>query len=190
MKNILSIIPTLLTLIRIILIPFIAWGLQVNMWGISMVLFLAAALTDFLDGWLARYLCCESNFGAMFDPVADKLLILSTLYGMSLVTPLVPLWLVLLLLIKEIFFVGAFVGIWLLGCYAYEARPLIFGKLAMGVQVFFITGIFIMHIFGVCNFFITNIAIVMVCITALLAFVAYGYRMILFLQKECIIRRF
>ena len=74
--------PNVLTLLRILLIPIfvVAYYLPYP-WAapLSMGLFIAAALTDWLDGYLARRLNQSSPFGAFLDPVADKLMVASAL---------------------------------------------------------------------------------------------------------------
>ncbi len=74
--------PNLLTLLRIILIPvfILAYYLPYS-WAplLATVLFVLAALTDWLDGYLARRLNQMSAFGAFLDPVADKLMVVSAL---------------------------------------------------------------------------------------------------------------
>ena len=74
--------PNLLTLLRIVLIPvFIVAYYLPQAWAplLTTVLFILAALTDWLDGYLARRLNQSSAFGAFLDPVADKLMVLSAL---------------------------------------------------------------------------------------------------------------
>ena len=74
--------PNLLTLLRIVLIPiFIGAYYFPRPWAplLATVLFVLAALTDWLDGYLARRLNQSSAFGAFLDPVADKLMVLSAL---------------------------------------------------------------------------------------------------------------
>ena len=74
--------PNILTLLRIVLIPvFIATYYLPVAWGplLTTALFVAAALTDWLDGYLARRLNQTSAFGAFLDPVADKLMVASAL---------------------------------------------------------------------------------------------------------------
>jgi CDP-diacylglycerol--glycerol-3-phosphate 3-phosphatidyltransferase len=77
-------LPTLLTWARIVAIPLIV-GLYAMPWTIQLmnlvatVLFVVIALTDWLDGWLARKLNQTSSFGAFLDPVADKLLVCAAL---------------------------------------------------------------------------------------------------------------
>ena len=79
--------PNLITLSRVLMVPLFvglfyvpdAWlGLeQKNLW--ATVVFVFAAITDWLDGWLARKLNQMSAFGAFFDPVADKLMVAGAL---------------------------------------------------------------------------------------------------------------
>ena len=77
-------VPTLLTWARIIAIPLVvgAFYLPLDVASrnlLATVLFIAVALTDWLDGWLARRLNQTSSFGAFLDPVADKFLVCAAL---------------------------------------------------------------------------------------------------------------
>ncbi|MBI3936487.1 MAG: CDP-diacylglycerol--glycerol-3-phosphate 3-phosphatidyltransferase [Betaproteobacteria bacterium] len=80
-------IPNLLTWLRIILIPLFvgvfyfekSWVSIPNQNLVATVIFAGAAVTDWLDGWLARKLNQTSAFGAFLDPVADKLMVAAAL---------------------------------------------------------------------------------------------------------------
>ena len=80
-------IPNLLTWLRIILIPLFvgifyfekSWVSLPNQNLVATVIFTLAAVTDWLDGWLARKLDQTSAFGAFLDPVADKLMVAAAL---------------------------------------------------------------------------------------------------------------
>ena len=76
-------IPNLLTLIRIVLVPFVAWRLAVMDMEGAFWLFGVAAITDLLDGSLARLLDQRSVLGAWLDPIADKMMLLSTLFMLA-----------------------------------------------------------------------------------------------------------
>ncbi|MCX6780727.1 MAG: CDP-alcohol phosphatidyltransferase family protein [Candidatus Magasanikbacteria bacterium] len=67
--------PNAVTLLRLILIPFVVYVNYIGMYRIGMPLFLFAAFTDAVDGSLARTRGQITNFGKLFDPLADKLLI-------------------------------------------------------------------------------------------------------------------
>jgi CDP-diacylglycerol--glycerol-3-phosphate 3-phosphatidyltransferase len=76
-------LPTVLTLFRIGLLPVMVLAFYAPFRGANVVaaaIFLAAALTDWLDGWLARRFHLTSAFGAFLDPVADKLMVAVTLF--------------------------------------------------------------------------------------------------------------
>ena len=88
-------LPNFLTLLRVLLIPVLVlvWFIPMQYSGeIAAVIFIGAALTDWLDGWLARRWEQESAFGAFLDPVADKLMVAAALvllvdaFNSSLVT--------------------------------------------------------------------------------------------------------
>jgi len=80
-------LPNLLTWLRIILIPLFvgifyfekSWVSAPDQNLVATVIFTAAAITDWLDGWLARRLNQTSAFGAFLDPVADKLMVAAAL---------------------------------------------------------------------------------------------------------------
>ena len=80
-------IPNTLTWTRIVLIPLFvgvfyfekSWVSEQNQNLVATVVFVAAAVTDWLDGWLARKLNQMSAFGAFLDPVADKLMVAAAL---------------------------------------------------------------------------------------------------------------
>jgi len=80
-------LPNLLTWLRIILIPLFvgifyfekSWVTAANQNLVATVIFVAAAVTDWLDGWIARKFNQTSAFGAFLDPVADKLMVAAAL---------------------------------------------------------------------------------------------------------------
>jgi phosphatidylglycerophosphate synthase len=75
-------IPNLMTLLRLILIPFLFYFAYTQQKYIFTALFLLAGITDVLDGYLARRLKQESQFGARFDSIADYAIVLSFIFWM------------------------------------------------------------------------------------------------------------
>jgi cardiolipin synthase len=118
--------PNLLTLLRMCLAPFLVAAILEGHYVLSFVLFLAAGITDALDGTLARVLKQRSTFGAYLDPVADKLL-LSTLFLVLLHEGLMPVTVTVLVF-------GRDVGILLVSALLYAAtgrrefNPSLWGK--------------------------------------------------------------
>ncbi len=72
-------IPNILTLFRIILVPFFIQSFVAGSYLGAFIIFIVASLTDFADGYLARKFNVISNFGKIMDPLADKLLVLSAI---------------------------------------------------------------------------------------------------------------
>jgi len=111
-------IPNILTIGRIAAAPAIlvlAAALpRAEAETIAAVLFVAAALTDFLDGWLARRLDRVSAFGRMLDPIADKVMVIATLAALLALQG--PVWWLVLptaaIILREVLISGVreFVG--------------------------------------------------------------------------------
>lgn len=125
--------PNLLTLLRICLAPFLVAAILENRYGLSFWLFMAAGLTDALDGLLARLLKQRTMLGEYLDPVADKLL-LSTLFLVLMTKSLIPVTVTVLVF-------GRDVGILVVAAILYAATgrrefsPSIFGKANTTAQV-------------------------------------------------------
>ena len=125
-------LPNLLTAARIVLTPFVAWHLWQGDVEMAFWLFAAAAITDLLDGALARLLNQRSVLGAWLDPIADKLMLLTTLAMLAL-TDLLPIWLLWTVVIRD--------GVILAGAEAYrrltgglDVRPTLSGKAATAME--------------------------------------------------------
>lgn len=72
-RNVLRLLPNAITAIRLLLVPVFGWSIVAGKTALAPTLLAVIALTDWLDGFLARRYRVESRFGALFDPVADKL---------------------------------------------------------------------------------------------------------------------
>ena len=97
-------LPNQLTILRIILTPiFLYLFLSSDPFyiQISLAVFFIAALTDWYDGWLARKFNYISDWGKFWDPLADKILTSTAFLGFVLVG-LLPLWMVLLIIIRDL----------------------------------------------------------------------------------------
>jgi cardiolipin synthase len=125
--------PNILTLLRICLAPFLVAAILEDRFALSFGLFVAAGLTDALDGPLARILKQRTMLGHYLDPVADKLL-LSTLFLVLTHKGLIPARVTVLVF-------GRDVGILVVAAILYAAvgrrefRPSIFGKADTLIQV-------------------------------------------------------
>ena len=105
-------LPNKITLVRVCLIPvflfvYIAqpFALEaVNTW-MALILFSVAAITDALDGYLARKLKLVTNFGKLMDPLADKLLVCSALVAFA-ASGVLPAWAVIIMISREFYISG------------------------------------------------------------------------------------
>lgn len=140
---------TWLTLARIALVPFIISAMIVGAWGSAFWLFLSAAVTDVLDGNVARWRNEQTFLGACLDPIADKFLLVSCFFTLAFVrTPLfsIPRWVVMFMLIKELIMIGgAYVIYRIRGSVAIEPTRL--GKMTTVFQVLFIVWLFACYFF-------------------------------------------
>jgi len=101
-------IPNSLTLIRIFLVPFLVVVLLTRMehselWGVGILL--GAALTDYLDGYLARRRRQVTGLGVVLDPIADKLLIAAAFITL-VELDLAPAWMVVIIIGREVLVTG------------------------------------------------------------------------------------
>lgn len=83
-------LPNILSLIRICMIPFVVAAYMLSaFWGpiVAVVLFILAAFTDFLDGYIARKYNMVTDLGKLLDPIADKILITAALFCICAFTP-------------------------------------------------------------------------------------------------------
>lgn len=93
-------IPNILTVIRFFLIPFTVHFLVNDQFILAIVFLTLSGLTDILDGAIARKFNLITNFGKLIDPLADKITQLSLL-GTLVVKNIIPLWILVIVLIKE-----------------------------------------------------------------------------------------
>lgn len=94
-------LPNTLTIARLIVVPFVVATLVRHQFGLALALFFAAAITDGIDGSLARRFGWTSRTGAYLDPIADKSL-LAAIFLALLVIGAVPGWLVALIFARDL----------------------------------------------------------------------------------------
>ncbi len=97
-----KVIPNLLTSLRIFLIPVIVFAIQIQSWNMASAVFILAATTDFLDGFIARKFSVESKIGRMMDAIADKLLTLSIAWALLIVIGQLSLIFVIVITLREL----------------------------------------------------------------------------------------
>ncbi|MGE5631685.1 MAG: CDP-alcohol phosphatidyltransferase family protein [Caulobacteraceae bacterium] len=96
-------IPNVLTIIRFLLIPafvYYFFSPMKNGVKISIIIFVAAGLTDILDGFIARRFNLITRLGIVLDPLADKLMLLTVLISITLKNQ-IPVWVIVIVAAKE-----------------------------------------------------------------------------------------
>jgi CDP-diacylglycerol--glycerol-3-phosphate 3-phosphatidyltransferase len=102
------ILPNQLTILRIILTPiFFILFLSDHplLRQISLIVFIIAALTDWYDGWLARKFNYITNWGKVWDPLADKILT-SAAFLAFVIIKIIPLWMVIIIITRDFVITG------------------------------------------------------------------------------------
>ncbi len=93
-------LPNIITLLRLAAVPVIAWLILQQRWEAACWLFLAAAVSDGIDGLLARWLNQTTQLGAALDTIADKALGVVTLVMLTQAGA-IPLWVALAILVRD-----------------------------------------------------------------------------------------
>jgi cardiolipin synthase (CMP-forming) len=100
-------IPNLLSLFRLFITLFFIILASYGHFRVALILFVAQALSDMLDGFLARRMGAKTVLGSYLDPLADKIMLASSYIVLSAKT-IIPLWLVVLVLARDVVITGGF----------------------------------------------------------------------------------
>jgi len=122
-----------LTVLRILLIPVFVSLLVYRKPGLALLVFGAAALTDLLDGYVARRHGLQSRLGAFLDPMADKLLLVSSFVTLTWLKTL-PFWIAAVVISRDVILMFGALMIHMAGGHIYP-RPTRMGKAATFFQV-------------------------------------------------------
>jgi cardiolipin synthase (CMP-forming) len=119
-------LPNFLTLLRIIAVPVFLILLSSHRYGTATVLFVLAGITDTVDGVIARLTDSKSDLGAALDPLADKLLLVSS-FVMVTWLGVVPPWLMILVLTRDVIILAGYLTIYFLST-PMQVDPSFIGK--------------------------------------------------------------
>jgi cardiolipin synthase len=128
-------IPNLITLGRILLVPVVVWAIAAGEMRIAFLLFLAAAISDAVDGFLAKRFGMTTELGAYLDPLADKVLIVS-IYVTLGINGIIPRWIVILVVSRDLMIVGAVLLSWLVDK-PVTVKPFTVSKLNTAAQIIY-----------------------------------------------------
>ncbi|MEA2841954.1 MAG: hypothetical protein QOF41_3284 [Methylobacteriaceae bacterium] len=128
-------LPNLISLLRLVLVPVIISMIVSNRWVGAFLIFLAAGVSDAVDGWLANRFNLRTELGAYLDPLADKVLLIS-IYVALAVSDTVPATIAILIVFRDVMIIGAFLVSWIMGK-PVLVRPLFISKANTTAQIAF-----------------------------------------------------
>jgi cardiolipin synthase len=126
-------IPNLITIARILLVPVVVWAIASGEMRIAFGLFLAAGVSDAIDGFLAKRFGMATELGAYLDPLADKAMIVSIYVALG-IADAIPRSLVILVVSRDIMIVSAVILSWLVHR-PVRLKPHIVSKLNTVAQI-------------------------------------------------------
>jgi cardiolipin synthase len=127
-------IPNFLTLLRIIAIPAFLILLEDGRYSEALAVFVAAGITDGLDGAIARLTHTKTTLGAILDPAADKMLLVSAFIALGFMH-VVPRWLAVLVISRDVMIVLGYFLLFMLAQQAMEVQPSVSGKVSTALQL-------------------------------------------------------
>lgn len=103
----------LITVFRILLVPAIVYLIVSEAFMMAFLVFVIAGISDGIDGWIAKRFGQATELGAYLDPLADKALLVSIFVSLGVLHEM-PLWLVILVVSRDLFIVSAVMLSWML----------------------------------------------------------------------------
>jgi cardiolipin synthase len=177
-------LPNFLTLVRILTIPFFLIALTYQRYWEALLIFGLGGITDFLDGLAARWMRQETRLGAYLDPVADKLMVFSSYVMLGSIEGLPP-WLVVIVVMRDVFILLGFGIIYYLTEQKFAARPTFLGKSSTLLQLTTLAvALAALHDRALIPRFILNGLILATAAATMLSGLQYLYRGFLWLQNQ------
>ena len=138
--------PNIITLCRLLLIPVFLVLLSKDRFRLALYVFAVAALTDALDGAVARWFDIRTELGAILDPFADKLLLVSALVLLT-VERVFPAWLLIVVVMRDVIVLLGYLVFSFASAERFPVEPSYLGKLTTFMQIACVVGA-LTHHFG------------------------------------------
>ena len=176
-------IPNLLSIIRIGLVYPILNNIYLNHFELSIVFFVLAAITDAMDGFLARKMNWQTDLGTILDPIADKLLLSGTIFILWL-NQYIPFYIFIIFIGRDIaILLGAAIQMTLNEL--NTPMPNLLGKLTTSLQIIYIAVIFLKQIFELeFGIYVLDIMIILITLTSLIVYAYSWYKDIKIFHNE------
>ena len=164
-------LPNLISILRILLVPPVAWLMVRGHFGEALMLFVVAGVSDGLDGFLAKHFGWTSRLGSILDPLADKLLLTVSFVTLAWLGYL-PLWLAALILLRDLIIViGGVLYHNLVG--RFSLQPTIVSKVNTALQIVVVTLVLLNLSWLAIPTLVTDSAIYLLVLTVLASGVDY-----------------
>jgi len=148
-------------------VPIVVWAITSGEMRLAFSLFVAAGISDAVDGFLAKRFHMASELGALIDPLADKALIVSIYVALGVAGGL-PISLVILVVSRDIMIISGFMLSWLVGK-PMPVRPLPVSKANTVAQILLATLVLAEQAFGFNAALAANIGVGLVSVLTLLS---------------------
>ena len=126
-------LPNMLTLTRVLMIPFFVIFIMDKHFGYALITFVIAGITDGIDGLIARITHQRTELGAYLDPIADKLLLFSAFITLAIVE-IIPSWLAVIVITRDVIILVGFLVMLLTG-YHPKINPRLLSKVTTAFQI-------------------------------------------------------
>jgi cardiolipin synthase (CMP-forming) len=126
-------LPNLITLARLLSVPLTVWLILEGEHAAAFWVFVAAGISDAIDGFIAKRFDRRTELGALLDPIADKTLLVSVYVTLGIAGHL-PAWLVILVVFRDLLIVGGFLLVHAMS-HAMRSEPLIVSKFNTACQI-------------------------------------------------------
>jgi len=126
-------LPNIITLGRLLSVPLAIWLVLSGWLTAAFWLFVAAGLSDAVDGFVAKRFNMRSRLGALLDPIADKTLLVSMYVTLGIAGHL-PNWLVILVVFRDVLIIGGYLLVATLA-QTMRSEPLLISKLNTALQI-------------------------------------------------------
>lgn len=177
-------LPNFVTLIRIVAIPFFLVLLSSRLYLDALIVFIAGGLTDALDGALARITHQQTPLGAYLDPVADKLLVISSFVMLAMIEA-IPSWLVVLVVSRDIIILVGYGLIYFLVEERLVVQPSLIGKFSTVFQLVTV-GVVVLFLYDsqLVIAWLDDLLIFITAATTVISGFQYIYRGLVWLQNR------
>ncbi len=167
-------LPNLISLARLFCVPVVVWAILDGRMMLAFWLFVAAGVSDAVDGFIAKRFGYVSELGSFLDPLADKALLVSIYITLG-IEGYIPNWLVILVVWRDVVIVGGAVLYHTL-TQNLKMEPLLISKVNTAAQIFLAGFVLATSALGVDDMWLYQVLIVTVAATTILSGLGYVVR--------------